>query len=321
MTTSEESRSLPFKLLNRDNFSEWKASMESALCEKELWSYVEDAGGDVKHVKNASARGYIMRRIEHQQREHVKPGLNAHGVWRALCDAHEKQGPQTELRFFNTLMATRYVDGTRMEDHLSTMKELFDRLHALGSPFREHIRASMILSTLPPSWSAIAATQTALVSDSNPLTVASVSHVLLEEQTRRATAAQRAQHIESAAALLVSASSSTQSRAPRKKCTWCLNLNHTEDECRGKAAGKPLGHKLDTPTVLYSDNQGSIALSKNPDSHRRSKHIDVKFHLLREHVEKGTVALQYVNTKDMPADVLTKVLPRSSTVTVRAFSA
>ena len=239
MTTSEESRSLPFKLLNRDNFSEWKASMESALCEKELWSYVEDAGGDVKHVKNASARGYIMRRIEHQQREHVKPGLNAHGVWRALCDAHEKQGPQTELRFFNTLMATRYVDGTRMEDHLSTMKELFDRLHALGSPFREHIRASMILSTLPPSWSAIAATQTALVSDSNPLTVASVSHVLLEEQTRRATAAQRAQHIESAAALLVSASSSTQSRAPRKKCTWCLNLNHTEDECRGKAAGKP----------------------------------------------------------------------------------
>ena len=239
MTTSEESRSLPFKLLNRDNFSEWKASMESALCEKELCSYVEDAGGDVKHVKNASARGYIMRRIEHQQREHVKPGLNAHGVWRALCDAHEKQGPQTELRFFNTLMATRYVDGTRMEDHLSTMKELFDRLHALGSPFREHIRASMILSTLPHSWSAIAATQTALVSDSNPLTVASVSHVLLEEQTRRATAAQRAQHIESAAALLVSASSSTQSRASRKKCTWCLHLNHTEDECRGKAAGKP----------------------------------------------------------------------------------
>ena len=70
-----------------------------------------------------------------------------------------------------------------------------------------------------------------------------------------------------------------------------------------------LGHKIDTPTVLYSDNQGSIALSKNPHSHRRSKHIDVKFHLLREHVEEGTVALQYVNTKDMPADVLTKVLP------------
>jgi transposase InsO family protein len=70
-----------------------------------------------------------------------------------------------------------------------------------------------------------------------------------------------------------------------------------------------LGHKVDSPTVLYSDNQGSIALSKNPDSHRRTKHIDVKYHLLREHVEKGTVALQYISTKDMPADMLTKGLP------------
>jgi transposase InsO family protein len=70
-----------------------------------------------------------------------------------------------------------------------------------------------------------------------------------------------------------------------------------------------LGHRLHSPTVLYSDNQGSIALSKNPDSHRRTKHIDVKYHLLREHVEKGTVTVQYISTKEMPADVLTKGLP------------
>jgi len=70
-----------------------------------------------------------------------------------------------------------------------------------------------------------------------------------------------------------------------------------------------LGHRLNSPTVLYSDNQGSIALSKNPDSHRRTKHIDVRYHLLREHVERGTVTVQYISTKDMPADVLTKELP------------
>jgi transposase InsO family protein len=70
-----------------------------------------------------------------------------------------------------------------------------------------------------------------------------------------------------------------------------------------------IGYRLNSPTVLYSDNQGSIALSKNPDSHRRTKHIDVRFHLLREHVEKGTVVVQYLSTKEMPADVLTKGLP------------
>ena len=70
-----------------------------------------------------------------------------------------------------------------------------------------------------------------------------------------------------------------------------------------------MGHRLRAPTVLYSDNQGSIALSKNPDSHRRTKHIDVRYHLLREHVERGTVTVQYVSTKAMPADMLTKGLP------------
>jgi hypothetical protein len=71
-----------------------------------------------------------------------------------------------------------------------------------------------------------------------------------------------------------------------------------------------MGHRLHrVPTVLYSDNQGSIALTKNPDSHRRTKHIDVRYHLLREHVERGTITVQYLSTKDMPADVLTKELP------------
>jgi transposase InsO family protein len=70
-----------------------------------------------------------------------------------------------------------------------------------------------------------------------------------------------------------------------------------------------LGRRLNAPTVLYSDNQGSIALSKNPDSHRRTKHIDVRFHLIREHVKKRTVVLQYVSTSEMPADALTKSLP------------
>ena len=51
-----------------------------------------------------------------------------------------------------------------------------------------------------------------------------------------------------------------------------------------------------------------LALSKNPDSHRRTKHIDVKYHLLREHVQKRTVALQFIGSSEMAADVLTKGL-------------
>jgi hypothetical protein len=241
MSDDNSASSPPMKLLNNDNFSEWKASTEAALKEKRLWKHVADVNGDANNEDNAAAFGFIMRRIEHQQREHVAPGLNAHGAWKALCAAHEKQGPQAEVRYFQSLMSTRYVDGVKMEDHLSAMKEIFARLHAIGTELKERTRASLILATLPNSWSALSATLASAATDSNQLTVSTVSHALLQEQIRRANEARNTLQIESAAALLVAAGAkqSKQEKTPRKKCAWCLNLNHTEDECRGKAAGKP----------------------------------------------------------------------------------
>lgn len=59
---------------------------------------------------------------------------------------------------------------------------------------------------------------------------------------------------------------------------------------------------------MYSDNQGCIALAENPESHSRSKHIDVQYHYTRQLVELGTIKLDYCPTKDMLADILTKPL-------------
>ena len=60
------------------------------------------------------------------------------------------------------------------------------------------------------------------------------------------------------------------------------------------------------PTVIYEDNQGAIKLSANPLHHSRTKHIDIKFHHIRHHVNSGTVKLVYVNTAEQLADSLTK---------------
>ena len=63
------------------------------------------------------------------------------------------------------------------------------------------------------------------------------------------------------------------------------------------------------PARLFGDNQAAIALAKNPIGSERSKHIDVRYHFIREKVDDGSVTIDYVNTADMVADLLTKPLP------------
>ena len=68
------------------------------------------------------------------------------------------------------------------------------------------------------------------------------------------------------------------------------------------------------PTFIHCDSQGAIALSKNPEHHDRSKHIDIIHHWMREKVAEGVIHLEYLNTKSMIADVLTKPLAREKHV-------
>jgi hypothetical protein len=67
-------------------------------------------------------------------------------------------------------------------------------------------------------------------------------------------------------------------------------------------------HYVD-PMILLMDSKSAMALAKNPTHHKRSKHIDIKYHWLREHTyENGTVELEHCKTEDMHADVMTKAL-------------
>ena len=56
------------------------------------------------------------------------------------------------------------------------------------------------------------------------------------------------------------------------------------------------------------DNQLAIVLAKNPILHDRSKHIDVKFHFLRDCVDGGQIVIEFIETGRQLADVLTKPL-------------
>ena len=62
------------------------------------------------------------------------------------------------------------------------------------------------------------------------------------------------------------------------------------------------------PVIMYLDNKSAIYLAKNPIFHGRNKHIDIRYHFIRECVGRGEIELKHVNTDKQKADVLTKAL-------------
>lgn len=64
-----------------------------------------------------------------------------------------------------------------------------------------------------------------------------------------------------------------------------------------------------SPITINCDNQGAIALSKDDRFHARTKHIDIRYHFIRNSVESNLIQVHYCPTEDMVADILTKGLP------------
>jgi hypothetical protein len=63
-----------------------------------------------------------------------------------------------------------------------------------------------------------------------------------------------------------------------------------------------------TYVPLLSDNQACIRIAQDPTSHNRTKHIDVRYHYIRQLATYGKVSIDYVSTESMLADILTKPL-------------
>ncbi|KAI0488022.1 hypothetical protein KFK09_027845 [Dendrobium nobile] len=64
-----------------------------------------------------------------------------------------------------------------------------------------------------------------------------------------------------------------------------------------------------SPTKIYCDNTSAISLAKNPIFHARTKHIEIDYHFLRQHLDSGYITIHHVTSAAQIADVLTKALP------------
>lgn len=68
---------------------------------------------------------------------------------------------------------------------------------------------------------------------------------------------------------------------------------------------------IQEPMELFCDNEGAVALTKEPRDHGKTRHIDRKYHFIRHRVEEGHLVVKRVSSEDNPADPLTKGLSRA----------
>lgn len=71
-----------------------------------------------------------------------------------------------------------------------------------------------------------------------------------------------------------------------------------------------IGLYQEMPVTIYEDNQAAQKIAENPVLHDRTKHIDIRYHFVRELVEQMKISIVYITTKQMVADLLTKAVSK-----------
>lgn len=80
-----------------------------------------------------------------------------------------------------------------------------------------------------------------------------------------------------------------------------------------------MGRLISCSTRLWCDNQSAIAVAKNPAHHGRTKHIDVRYHFIRELITDGVISIHHCSTDNQLADIFTKALPPEKHIQMRSL--
>lgn len=71
------------------------------------------------------------------------------------------------------------------------------------------------------------------------------------------------------------------------------------------------------PITIRCDNQGAIQLARHPDQRQKTKHIDVRYHFVRQQQQEGEIDIKYVDSANQLADIFTKALPGPRFIYIR----
>ena len=222
MTSTSATNDIP--LLTSGNYLEWSFRMRAYLAEKKLLRFISlTAPPEATDADNdASALGSINRRLHSSQFHHVDGLAHAFQVWEKLKTVHAKSGVQMQVAVLIRLFNSPYTEGTKVEQHIASMRKDFAALKAAGLTLEDKMQGALLLASLAnsSSWDITINTITAATTaaaTAEDVTFETVAQQLLLEDQRRTSAALRLGAAETAAALAAGRSPPGSAKQPNKK--------------------------------------------------------------------------------------------------------
>lgn len=194
-----ESAKFQFTKLNGLNYFTWKFRMEHHLKGERLWHVITtdkptralNADGTIansseidKWTQNdETALSRIVACVDDSQVPHIRSATGAKAAWTALHEYHEKDTMTNKVCLIRRICSTRLAEGGNMEQHLTTITELFQRLVDLGDKAVDSWKVGILFSSLPKSYSTlVTALEARAESD---LTITMVQEKLIAEYRRQ----------------------------------------------------------------------------------------------------------------------------------------
>lgn len=151
-----ESTKIQISKLNGLNYPTWKYKVELLLIKDGVWKVIRDDAPDpiteAWTDKDDKASAIIGLMVDDSQLIHIRNSVSAKESWTILKNYHEKATMTNKIVLMRKIFSTKMVANGDVENHISEMLEMFDRLCSLAENFDEHIVVAIILSSLPDNY-------------------------------------------------------------------------------------------------------------------------------------------------------------------------
>ncbi|UYV79312.1 hypothetical protein LAZ67_17002102 [Cordylochernes scorpioides] len=214
------------------NYSLWSFKIEMLLQKEDLWEVVTENIPDEPKIewkkKDSKARAIINLSIADSQIVHVKNLLTAKATWDTLKNIYERKTLSGKIYLLRKLYSLKLEEDKDMQQHITTMMELVDKLRTIGETLKDSHITAILLCSLPKSYSNLITMLESRPDDE--LTLEFTKNKLLDEHTRRVESSKDESTASKALKSLHGASS--QRREKEKKfCSFCHKPNHSKEEC------------------------------------------------------------------------------------------